>query len=60
MIIEVIAFGLMMSLNMLIETSEGYDFSTSDFDVLAKKAGFLKTSIIQLTGPSSAVIAHKE
>ncbi|PXX24583.1 methyltransferase [Arenibacter sp. ARW7G5Y1] len=53
------AFGLLMSLNMLIETPEGYDFSTSDFDGLAKEAGFTKTSIIPLAGPSSAGIAIK-
>jgi precorrin-6B methylase 2 len=53
------AFGLMMSLNMLIETAEGYDFTLADFNVWAKKAGFNKTSIIPLTGPSSAVIAIK-
>ncbi|RAJ07466.1 methyltransferase [Arenibacter echinorum] len=53
------AFGLLMSLNMLIETPEGYDISTSDFDGLAKEAGFVKTSIIPLAGPSSAGIAIK-
>lgn len=53
------AFGLMMSLNMMIETPEGYDFSASDFDVWAKKAGFKHTSKLPLTGPSSAVIAIK-
>jgi hypothetical protein len=26
------AFGLMMSLNMLIETAEGYDFTGADFN----------------------------
>jgi len=54
------AFGLLMSLNMLIETPKGYDFSASDFDALAKEAGFLKTTKMLLTGPSSAVIAIKE
>ncbi len=53
------AFGLMMSLNMLIETPEGYDFSAADFDGLAKETGYSKTSIIPLAGPSSAVIAIK-
>ena len=53
------AFGLLMSLNMLIETTEGYDFSQADFDVLAMEVGFAKTSIMPLTGPSSAVIAIK-
>lgn len=53
------AFGLMMSLNMLIETTDGYDFSKADFDVLAKEVGFKNTSLIPLTGPSSAAIAIK-
>lgn len=53
------AFGLMMSLNMLIETPEGYDFSAADFNELAKEAGFKSTSLMHLTGPSSAAIAIK-
>jgi precorrin-6B methylase 2 len=53
------AFGLMMSLNMLIETSEGFDFTASDFDKWARDAGFGETSTMSLTGPSSAVIAIK-
>ncbi len=52
-------FGLMMSLNMLIETPEGFDFSAADFDGWAKEIGFAQTSVMQLTGPSSAVIAIK-
>ena len=53
------AFGLMMSLNMMIETPEGYDFTASDFDELAKEAGFKSTTVMPLTGPTSAVIAIK-
>ncbi len=53
------AFGLMMSLNMNIETSEGFDFSAEDFDGWAKECGFTQTSVMPLTGPSSAVIAIK-
>jgi len=53
------AFGLMMSLNMAIETEEGYDFSAADFNKMATKVGFNNTSIMPLTGPSSAVIAIK-
>jgi len=52
-------FGLMMSLNMLIETTEGFNFSGADFDGWAKEIGFVKTTKIPLTGPSSAVIAIK-
>ncbi|MDX1363278.1 MAG: methyltransferase [Arenibacter latericius] len=53
------AFGLLMSLNMLIETAEGYDFSTSDFEEMTKEAGFGQISIMPLTGPTSAAIAIK-
>jgi precorrin-6B methylase 2 len=53
------AFGLMMSLNMLIETREGYDFTAADFTGWAKEAGFIETFVMPLTGPSSAVIAIK-
>jgi hypothetical protein len=53
------AFGLMMSLNMNIETPEGYDFSAADFDGWAKECGFTQITVIPLTGPSSAVIAVK-
>ena len=53
------AFGLMMSLNMAIETDNGFDFTASDFDGWAKEAGFSQTSVMPLTGPSSAVIAIK-
>jgi hypothetical protein len=53
------AFGLMMSLNMAIETEEGFDFTFSDFDGWAKQVGFETTMIMPLAGPSSAVIAIK-
>ncbi|MCG2459374.1 hypothetical protein K8352_01280 [Flavobacteriaceae bacterium F89] len=53
------AFGLMMSLNMNIETPEGFDFSAADFDEWARECGFTQTSVMPLTGPSSAVIAIK-
>jgi len=53
------AFGLMMSLNMLIETPEGYDFSKADFEVLAQGIGFSSIGLMPLTGPTSAIIAVK-
>jgi precorrin-6B methylase 2 len=53
------AFGLMMSLNMLIETPEGYDFTAADFEEWAKDAGFVDISVMKLTGPTSAVVAIK-
>jgi hypothetical protein len=53
------AFGLMMSLNMLVETPEGYDFSLADFKGWASDVGFQEIMIMPLTGPSSAIIAKK-
>lgn len=52
-------FGLLMSLNMAIETDDGFDFTATDFDKWAKDAGFRETRVMPLTGPSSAVIAIK-
>lgn len=53
------AFGLMMSLNMAIETDSGFDFTASDFSQWAKEVGFKQTYVMPLTGPSSAVVAIK-
>lgn len=53
------AFGLMMSLNMLLETDEGYDFSGADFTEMAMETGFKETRVMPLTGPASAAIAIK-
>lgn len=53
------AFGLLMSLNMLIETKGGSDYTFSDFTRWATQCGFKKTEIIQLVGPTSAAIAYK-
>lgn len=53
------SFGLMMSLNMLIETGTGFDYTFTDFTKWAKATGFKNTSLVQLTGPSSAAIAIK-
>jgi precorrin-6B methylase 2 len=52
-------FGLLMSLNMLIETAEGYDFTAADFEKWAKDTGFTEISVMRLTGPTSAVVAIK-
>ena len=53
------AFGLLMSLNMLIETRGGFDYTAADFTSWAKDAGFSRVDIMHLTGSSSAVIAYK-
>ncbi len=52
-------FGLMMSLNMLIEMGDGFDYTLAQFDGWAKEAGFQKTALLPLTGPTSAAIAYK-
>lgn len=52
-------FGMLMSLNMLLENGEAFDYTPSDFTTWAKKAGFQKTEFIPLTGPASAAIAYK-
>lgn len=53
------SFGLLMSLNMLIETGEGFDYSFDDFTRWAMISGFKTTTLLPLTGPSSAAIAFK-
>jgi hypothetical protein len=53
------AFGLLMSLNMLIETPGGFDFTGADCCGWMKKAGFKKTEVVHLVGPDSMVIGIK-
>lgn len=52
-------FGLMMSLNMLIEFGVAFDFTGADFESWVKEAGFKKVEIIPLVGPASAAVAYK-
>ncbi len=53
------AFGLMMSLNMLIEFGDAFDFTGSDFAGWCREVGFRDVEILPLTGPASAGIAYK-
>jgi len=53
------AFGLLMSLNMLIETAEGFDYTAADFNAWTREAGFTRTYVMPLTGPTSAAVAIK-
>jgi hypothetical protein len=53
------AFGLMMSLNMLIEFGDAFDFTGSDFAEWCREAGFKDVEILPLTDPGSAGIAYK-
>ena len=52
-------FGLMMSLNMLIEFGDAFDFTGDDYRVWCQDAGFTKVEILPLAGPASAAIAYK-
>ena len=53
------AFGLLMSLNMLIEFGDAFDYSGADFREWCTEAGFKRFDVIHLAGPSSAAIAYK-
>lgn len=53
------AFGLLMSLNMLIETDGGFDFTGADCEGWMTEAGFSRTRVEHLTGPDSMVVAYK-
>ena len=53
------AFGLMMSLNMLIEFGDAFDFTGADFAVWCKQVGFRETRMIPLTSTASAAVAYK-
>jgi hypothetical protein len=52
-------FGLLMSLNMLIEVGDGFDYTAADFRDWCREAGFKRFEIIPLAGPTSAAIAYK-
>jgi hypothetical protein len=53
------AFGLMMSLNMLIETPGGFDYTGADCSDWMTDAGFTTTRVEPLVGPDSMVIGIK-
>jgi precorrin-6B methylase 2 len=52
-------FGLLMSLNMLIEFGDAFDFTGVDFRNWCRDAGFRKFDVMHLSGPCSAAIAWK-
>ncbi len=52
-------FGLLMSLNMLIETPEGFDYNGADCMSWMKDAGFRETRLERLLGPDSMVVGIK-
>jgi hypothetical protein len=51
--------GLLMSLNMLIETPGGFDFTGADCSGWMREAGFSQTRVEHLTGPQSMVVGIK-
>jgi hypothetical protein len=53
------AFGLMMSLNMLIETPGGFDYTGADCEGWMREAGFKSTRVEALVGPDSMVVGIK-
>ena len=53
------AFGLLMSLNMLIELPGGFDYTGADCCGWMKEAGFRDTRVEHLAGPESMVIGTK-
>jgi O-methyltransferase domain/Dimerisation domain len=52
-------FGLLMSLNMLVETPGGFDYTGADCMGWMKEAGFRETRVEHLVGPDSMVIGTK-
>ena len=53
------AFGLLMSLNMLIETPGGFDYSGADCIGWLQQAGFKDCKVQHLLGPDSMVVGIK-
>ena len=52
-------FGLLMSLNMLIELPGGFDYTGADCSGWMREAGFRETRVEHLVGPDSMVIGIK-
>jgi hypothetical protein len=52
-------FGLLMSLNMLIEFGDAFDFSGAEFRTWCEEAKFQRVEVLHLGGAHSAAIAYK-
>ena len=52
-------FGLLMSLNMLIETPGGFDYTGADCQGWMREAGFRESYVEHLVGPDSMVVGIK-
>ena len=53
-------FGLLRSLNMLIEFGDAFNYSGADFRSWCSEAGFQRFDVMHLAGASSAAIAYKQ
>jgi hypothetical protein len=53
------AFGLLMSLNMLIEFGDAFDYTFADFQGWGREVGFTRFDVLPLAGPTSAAVAYK-
>lgn len=53
------AFGLLASLNMLIETPGGFDYTGADCQAWMREVGFSRPRVEPLAGPDSMVIGVK-
>jgi SAM-dependent methyltransferase len=53
------AAGLLMSLNMLIETRGGFDYTSADCLGWLREAGFADARVERLGGPHAMAIGHK-
>ena len=52
-------FGLLISLNMLMETPGGFDYTGADCVEWLEEAGFQETRVEYLAGPDSMVVGIK-
>ena len=52
-------FGLLTSLNILIELGDAFDYTGADFRGWCSETGFTRFQIITLAGPTSAAVAYK-
>ena len=53
------SLGLLMSLNMLIETPGGFDYTGADCSQWMREAGFRQMRVEHLAGPDSMVVGFK-
>lgn len=53
------AFGLLMSLNMLVETPDGFDYTGAECQGWLREAGFREARVVPLVGPDAMVVGVK-